>query len=946
MKQFYSLIFRMLLCMVYSAATIGAVTAQKSYIDENGASLTATTTALTGAETALTTGWYSISGTLTFTSRLVIQGDVTIILEDGCDAAVNGGISVNNGNSLTVYAQSDGVVMGKLTATAADTGSGIGANAGIGGDGNEDNDGLNCGTVVINGGYIVAYAGNRTSGKGFNGAGIGGGGCRTAGGGGHGGSITINGGKVEAFGGDQGAGIGGASQGDGGTIIINGGEVYAQGANGGAGIGGGQNRSSGSITINGGKITADGGSGNWGGGAGIGGGAGGGGATITINDGDVTATGGNSSDFGGGAGIGSGGTYPWNNAHSAGLITINGGTVIASGNSGKTGSGAGIGGGGGCSFGDMPKPGGAGGEIIITGGTVTAKGASSENGEGSPAIGGGQGYMGNGAPAKLTLSPGAKLITIPGGTADAIDANGIFFVGNEGTAYGDVTLHEDLTIKTGQTLHIPHGSSLNQNGYKIFVEIGGTIDNQTSATLILYYQLDPAWFSITSSHVYSGEAATGLTADNTKSINSLEYTVTSQSIDAGDATATVAYTGGGFYYGSCQVPFTISPVLLKIMPTANQGKIFGEADPPLTYTSNVTDIVPGNEITGDLGRIAGEDVGTYNFTLGTLHCNTNNYNIIIDPAAAGVKFTVGEYQRGLIATPASHDFGSVYPGYKPSQTPAPLTVTLQNNGIETVDKLTFKFASSGSIAGFQNVASTVSGNDDIAPFTKEEIIVGVKNELPEGLYRDTLLVIDGFKGDTVARIPLQFNVYETVPPTINRSVFLPPVNGATLSPREGIHWIPSREDFEFTVTAHNGYDLIFLKVSTGTWRDDTPGYIDVVLYGADGLPLTNSARGAAAASARVRIRFVNENINVSFSGISPLANETVSGKPTLKAWTAGKTLNVSGLQKGERFEVYNLIGVLIHSSVATDAHVQQVALPAIGVYLVKTSRTTLKVTQR
>ena len=58
---------------------------------------------------------------------------------------------------------------------------------------------------------------------------------------------------------------------------------------------------------------------------------------------------------------------------------------------------------------------------------------------------------------------------------------GIVWNGKEGTVYGNVTLQEDLEIKSSETIKIPDGSSLNCNGKltnegTIFVESGGELE--------------------------------------------------------------------------------------------------------------------------------------------------------------------------------------------------------------------------------------------------------------------------------------------------------------------------------------------------------------------------------------------------------------------------------------------------------------------------------------
>ena len=251
-------------------------------------------------QTTLTAGWYVVApGALTIDERITVTGEVHLILCDGATLTASKGVSVNEGNSLTIWAQSSGDGMGKLFAGTDGTTDAQGnynrtcneQDAAIGG-----NDEQTAGSITVNGGFVTAI--------GDDGAGIGGGIY------GDGGFITVNGGSVTAIG-DGGAGIGGGDEGDGGFITVNGGTLTAS-SHYDAGIGGGENGDGGTVTITGGTVTATGGLF----GAGIGGEYGDGGV-ITITGGTVTASGRK------GAGIGGG------ENGDGGSITITGGSVTA-----------------------------------------------------------------------------------------------------------------------------------------------------------------------------------------------------------------------------------------------------------------------------------------------------------------------------------------------------------------------------------------------------------------------------------------------------------------------------------------------------------------------------------------------------------------------------------------------------------------------------------------
>ena len=331
-------------CMVLTMLpTTALAEASVQYLDSDGSSKSCSSyTTVTKTTTEWSGGWYVVPkgdmsiGGPSSASRVKVTGNVHLILADGCNLTLYGGITVTSGSSLTIYGQSkpnvsNGTVSGntgKLTAVSpynqndkfktgttaigvAKTGSSlddcnITINGGvIEAKGSGHYPGIQGENVTINGGYVKATVPTSPTGESPYPSGITGqtvtinGGYvdATGGSGGGGicyysyavyegstnviypGSVTINGGTVTATGGDSGAGIGG-SGGFTGSVTINGGTVTAKGRDYGAGIGGTKDKGS-TIIISGGTINATGGMN----GAGIGGGSGGSGGTITISGG-------------------------------------------------------------------------------------------------------------------------------------------------------------------------------------------------------------------------------------------------------------------------------------------------------------------------------------------------------------------------------------------------------------------------------------------------------------------------------------------------------------------------------------------------------------------------------------------------------------------------------------------------------------------------------------
>jgi hypothetical protein len=84
-----------------------------------------------------------------------------------------------------------------------------------------------------------------------------------------------------------------------------------------------------------------------------------------------------------------------------------------------------------------------------------------------------------------------------------------------------------------------------------------------------------------------------------------------------DAAATVNYNPA-----SKDVTILVNQRPITITPDPSQFKYCGQADPVFIYTAS-EDLVTGNSFVGSLARQEGNDVGAYNYTLGTLNAGDN-----------------------------------------------------------------------------------------------------------------------------------------------------------------------------------------------------------------------------------------------------------------------------------------------------------------------------------
>ena len=124
-KRFLSLLCVLALCLGLLPVTALAATVENiTYLDESGTQQTAASaTQVTNSDTQWTGGWYVAQSNITIDGTVTISGNVHLILEDGCNLTVNGGILLQSGSNMYIYAQStEKEMMGSLTATGTDAG--------------------------------------------------------------------------------------------------------------------------------------------------------------------------------------------------------------------------------------------------------------------------------------------------------------------------------------------------------------------------------------------------------------------------------------------------------------------------------------------------------------------------------------------------------------------------------------------------------------------------------------------------------------------------------------------------------------------------------------------------------------------------------------------------------------------------------------------------------
>ncbi|MCH7410708.1 Ig-like domain-containing protein [Belliella sp. DSM 111904] len=127
--------------------------------------------------------------------------------------------------------------------------------------------------------------------------------------------------------------------------------------------------------------------------------------------------------------------------------------------------------------------------------------------------------------------------------------------------------------------------------------------------------------------------------------------------DIGTQEAIATITGDNFTSLVLTADLTITPAVLEINPTLNQGKVYGESDPMLTFTA--TGFGSGDDeaiLTGSIVRVAGEHVGSYAITQGSLDAGAN-YSILFNE----VDFHITQAQLTITAADQTKVYGTANP---------------------------------------------------------------------------------------------------------------------------------------------------------------------------------------------------------------------------------------------------------------------------------------------
>lgn len=256
------------------------------------------------------------------------------------------------------------------------------------------------------------------------------------------------------------------------------------------------------------------------------------------------------------------------------------------------------------------------------------------------------------------------------------DGNGgIVFDGKSGTAYGDVTLDESITINQDETLRIPSGSSLNSNNHltnngTIIVENGGVLTGETGGKVVYAP-------SITTESLPEGkvneEYSASLTADGSEPI---EWSVTQGSLPTG-----LSLSKGGKITG---IPTVLGNYVFTV--TASNGV---ESDSK-SFSISVVDPIYSIQNSGDISFA--DAIEGYTPEVKTIMItNDGNQPITLDQPSS-TSFDVGTLSKTELNVGEIAEF-TVQPknGLLAGSYEEDIVITGTNNGKSVSTKVNVKF---------------------------------------------------------------------------------------------------------------------------------------------------------------------------------------------------------------------------------------------------------------
>ena len=219
----------------------------------------------------------------------------------------------------------------------------------------------------------------------------------------------------------------------------------------------------------------------------------------------------------------------------------------------------------------------------------------------------------------------------------------------------------------------------------------------------VYGSADPDLTSkVTSGNLVSGDSFTGNpTRDMGESVAGSPYAIKKGTLSAG-SNYDLTYVGANF-------TITARPISVK---ADNKSKIFGAADPPLTYQVTSGSLATGDSFSGSLTRDPGENVGTYTIRQGTVTAGSN-YTLSFSTATLSILYGWNGFLQPINDT--AHQTGVNESKFKLGQT-IPAKFVLKNAAGGVVQQaINPTFSRSGNLGTCDSTTVLETINEVITP---------------------------------------------------------------------------------------------------------------------------------------------------------------------------------------------------------------------------------------
>jgi len=232
--------------------------------------------------------------------------------------------------------------------------------------------------------------------------------------------------------------------------------------------------------------------------------------------------------------------------------------------------------------------------------------------------------------ASLSITPAPLTVTAEAKNKEYGDDDPTLTYASSGYKFSDsaaLVLTGTLQRATGQTVAgspyaITQGSLVANSNYAIAFT-GASLSITPAALTVTaearskeYGATDPSFTYLASGFKFSDTAASVLTGELQRvageTVAGSPYAI-GQGTLAANTNYTVAFTGASLTITARAITVTADP----------KNKTYGEADPALTYQVTIGTLVTGDNFSGSLSRVAGEDVGSYAIQQGGLALSGN-----------------------------------------------------------------------------------------------------------------------------------------------------------------------------------------------------------------------------------------------------------------------------------------------------------------------------------